>query len=119
MTALISKIAAMLEYEDDEFNVNEAAELLRDVSVELSHELEIGRTLGKLEKRIKDHMKETGEMPDVPGVTATITPKKPVIVVKSGSLPALYEYLGNKGDLKALAFFEQKQYAPAISLKVE
>lgn len=117
--AIANKIFDVLSLDDDDFDINEAAELLRDLKVELAMELEISRSLTKLEKRIKDYMKAYGEIPDVDGVTAKITPKKPVLVIKRGQLKNLYAYLTGRGEIEALDYFEEKQYEPAISLKVE
>lgn len=114
-----NKISDTIELDDNEFDINEAVELLRDLKIELAMELEIGRSLTKLEKRIKDYMKLYGEIPDVDGVTAKITPKKPTLVIKRGQLTNLYAYLSGRDDINALNYFEEKQYAPAISLRVE
>lgn len=53
----------------NEFNLTEALEKYRDMNIELSPAID---AMKDLEKQIKDHILETGEMADVDGVTVSI-----------------------------------------------
>jgi hypothetical protein len=115
------RIADFLELEEDEFDIDEATEFLAAVKIELAGTLEVASTLKKLESRIKRHMLDTGEVPNVEGVEAKIMPKKEQLKLRSGALPKLYAYLQGYGieqeDLDK--FFHTVQPNPAISLMVE
>jgi hypothetical protein len=107
------RLADFLELEEDEFDIDEATEFLAAVKIELAGTLEVASTLKKLESRIKKHMLDTGEVPNVEGVEAKIMPKKEQL--------KLYAYLQGYGieqeDLDK--FFHTVQPNPAISLMVE
>lgn len=113
--------ADYLELDDDEFDVNEATEHLRDVKQELAYQIEVAKTLTKLESRIKSYMKTYGEVPDVEGVKASITQPKDRLVVKNGVVPMLYAYLKGLGvEQDSLdEYFEWRHPGPSIRLNVE
>lgn len=113
--------ADYLELDDDEFDINEATEHLRDMKQELAYHIEVGRVLTKLEVRIKNYMKTYGEVPDVKGVEAKITQPKDRLVVKNGMVPMLYAFMTGMGVTQENMneYFEVKQPGPSIRLKVE
>ena len=113
--------AQFLELDDDEFDIDEATQHLRDVKQELAYTIEVNIVIGKLESRIKSYMKTYGVMPQVEGVVASITQPKDRLVVKNGMVPMLYAYLQGTGmeDDKLGEYFEVKHPGPSIRLKVE
>jgi hypothetical protein len=112
--------ADYLALDDEEFDINEATAHLRDMRQELAYHIEVNKVLNKLESRIKSHMKAYGEVPDVEGVEAKISPVKDRLVVKNGMLPMLYAYLQGLGveQDKLDEYFEIKSPPPSIRLKV-
>lgn len=113
--------AQFLELDDDEFDIDEATQHLRDVKQELAYTIEVNRVIGKLETRIKTYMKTYGVMPQVEGVEAAIFQPKDRLVIKNGMVPMLYAYLQGVGieQDKLNEYFEVKQPGPSIRLKIE
>jgi len=113
--------ADYLELSDEEFDIDEATEHLRDVKLELAYTIEVNKVIGKLETRIKNYMKTYGVLPQVEGVKAAITQPKDRLVVKNGMVPMLYAYLQGTGmeQDRLDEYFEIKQSGPSIRLKVE
>jgi len=113
--------ADYLELDDDEFDIDEATEHLRDMKQELAYHIEVGKVLTKLENRIKSYMKTYGEVPDVEGVKAAITQPKDRLVVKNGMVPMLYAFMMGMGVTQENMneYFETKHPGPSIRLKVE
>ena len=113
--------AQFLELSDDEFDIDEATQHLRDVKQELAYTIEVNKVIGKLESRIKSYMKTYGVMPQVEGVEAKISPVKDRLVVKNGMVPMLYAFMMGMNVTKENMdeYFEVKQSGPSIRLKVE
>ena len=81
-------IAYFLELENGEFNLDEAVAFYRDMKVEIAHHETLLKFLGKLDKKIKDFIKETGQMPQVDNVRTQVIPKRPtqkaeIVLLKS------------------------------------
>ena len=117
----MQRISDYLELEDDEFDIDEATEFLRDAKIELSASLEASRLLLKLESKIKKYMLAYGEVPDVEDVEAKITPRKDQLVIRRGMIHTLYAFLQGKGIAKDELgeYFEMRKNNPAISLRVK
>ena len=113
--------ADYLELSDDEFDIDEATEHLRDVKLELAYTIEVNKVIGKLESRIKSYMKAYGVIPQVEGVKAAISQPKDRLVVKNGMVPMLYAYLQGTGmeQDRLDEYFDLVHPGPSIRLKVE
>ena len=117
----MQRISDYLDLEDEDFDINEATEFLRDAKIELSASIEASRLLTKLESKIKKYMLAYGEVPDVKDVEAKIMPKKDQLVIRRGMIPTLYAFLQGKGISKDELgeYFEMRKNNPAISLRIK
>lgn len=115
----MATIADFLELDDDEFDINEACEFYRDVSIELSSSLEFARTLKKLESRIKSYVKEYGEMPNVSGINLKIINKNETLRVRPGATNALYEYLLNQNTPDDIMNGFFVRFTPEASIRID
>jgi hypothetical protein len=112
-------IADYIELDEDEFDVNEAIQFVVDIRAEMALFIENIRMLDKLENRIKKHIKDTGEMPDVDGAKIKVIHKKEQLRIKRGKLPELYKYLTSLDIENLDDYFHEVKPPPSISLQVE
>ena len=91
--------------------MNELEELLaqyRDMKVELAYPLEVLKTL---EKKIKAHVKENGEVAEIEGARIIVRPSKPRDKWDHKGLKALAER-----DARIMRYYEQVTYSPSIMI---
>lgn len=116
-------IAYFLELENGEFELNEAVEFLRDMRVELAPHTALNKYLGKLETKIKDYMRDTGQVPVVDKVKAQVIPKKNTkrIEVFAVELLAQDLTLEGHGDIadRLLHLIVEKENTPAVKFTYE
>lgn len=116
-------IAYFLELENGEFELNEAVEFLRDMRVELAPQAAIGKYLGKLEKKIKDYMRDTGQMPVVDKVKAQVVLKKNTKKIEVFAVELLAQdlTLEGHGDIadRLLHLIVEKENTPAVKFTYE
>ena len=120
---MTKNIAYFLELEDGEFDLDEAMEYYRDMKVESAPYEDHAKYLAKLDKRIKEYIKASGQVPQVSNVRTDIIPKKPtkkVDVVKTEILAGKVLAMGQlEISQMILDLIEEKPNRPAIKFVFE
>lgn len=116
-------IAYYLELENGEFELNEAVSFLRDMRVELAPHTALSKYLGKLELKIKNYMRETGQVPVVDKVKAQVILRKPTERIEVMAVKLLAQDLKLEGheDIadRLLHLIVEKKNTPAVKFTYE
>lgn len=116
-------IAYFLELEDEDFDLNRAMKYYRDMKVELFAYEEQSKFFKKLETRIKNYIKASGQLPQVSKVRTDVIPKKDtkkVNVTKTEILAGKVLAMGHPEiSQMILDLVESKPNRPAIKFVFE
>ena len=118
-----SNIADFLELEDEDFDLDEAMEYMRDMRVETDPHAQLIKYLAKLDKKIKNYIRTYGQVPQVKNVRTDIIPKKNtkrVVVAKVEILAGKVLAMGQPEISKMiLDLVEEKENTPEIKFIYE
>ena len=116
-------IAYFMELENGEFDLDEAVEFLRDMVVETAQYEDLIKFRKKLEKKIKDYMKATGQAPEVSRVQTQFITKRPTERVEIVLLKGLAADVRREGheDIadRILNCIVEIQYRPSVKFVYE
>lgn len=116
-------IAYYLELENGDFDLDEAMAFLRDMVVETAQYEDLIKYRRKLEKKIKDFMKETGQTPVVDRVQTQVIKKRPTQRVEIVLLKSLAADVRREGhpDIaeRILGCIMEVEYRPSVKFTYE
>jgi hypothetical protein len=120
---MAENIGYYLDLEDEDFDLDGATKLLRDMRVELAPYRDRDKYLAKLEKRIKGYIRDTGQAPQVKGLRMDIIPKRDseFVTVKDTQLLAGALIAEGQKDIadRVMALVKTKPNTPAIKFIYE